>query len=144
MPTEHESNKGDDKGNIPSRDLTKEETKRLASRLKALSNSEAIEISETFIDWLMSDRKILKGFLIAETKRSFLLSGQWIPYFLGKKGPKSSAAKEEFLDWTIGKEEKIKRHLSLTGGKKIVFQWMKDDGLDIKQTAAYRHLKEFS
>ena len=90
IPTKNESNKGDSKGIISSqmkgsmsRDLTKEETKKLATRLNN-SISENITIDESFLDWLMSDREILKNYLINQVKKSNWASSQIISSTFGR------------------------------------------------------------
>lgn len=91
IPTKIESNKGDSKGIVlthmdgnTSRDLTKEETKKLAAKLSN-SKKENIEVDEAYVDWLRSlDRETFKAWLQNNIHEQTLTSGKIISSTFGR------------------------------------------------------------
>jgi hypothetical protein len=67
------------------------------------------------------------------------------PFIEARKKPKKdSGTLKEFLNWMKGKEERIKKHKAGgRGWKKIIYLWMKDDGLAIEKTSAYEYLNKY-
>ena len=67
------------------------------------------------------------------------------PFIDGRKKDKGQTGTlREFLEWKQGKESRIKKQKNLgRGWKGIIFGWMKNDGVAIEKTAAYKYLGKY-